>query len=285
MTAIPVSRLNHAVLYVRDVDRAVDFYTVGLRLRGRFAHRRLSPRSCVPVAATTTTTWACSPLVRRRHDRRAASTGLYHLAWEVPSDRGPGHCRRGVARRRRAGRRQRPRRQQVALRRATRTAMSSRSCGAFRATQWGDMETDAGISAARHRGRGGKARHRERGPGDRLDHRTSVRAAGCPYEQVHGKHNRSPGTVWVWPSLVSRGAEPRTRDPGLRAAVARRACARSDVGSADATRSSTSTTARTCSTSHTSYVGEWRADETLEQLADEGSRHRRRHPERAGRAT
>lgn len=37
-TAIHVARLNHAVLYVRDLDRSVDFYrppSASRRLRGR----------------------------------------------------------------------------------------------------------------------------------------------------------------------------------------------------------------------------------------------------------
>ena len=81
---MPVQRLNHAVLYVRDVERSVAFYTEALGFRvvtempgpggvpaGRGLDQRPRPR---PV----------------RHRRRAgASTagrrtvGLYHLAWEV----------------------------------------------------------------------------------------------------------------------------------------------------------------------------------------------------------
>jgi catechol-2,3-dioxygenase len=49
---IPVARLNHAVLYVRDLDRSVDFY------RRVFGFEEIS--------------------------RIGGSTGLYHLAWEVP---------------------------------------------------------------------------------------------------------------------------------------------------------------------------------------------------------
>ncbi len=76
-----LSRLNHAVLFVRDLERSVAFYrdVLGLTpvarmgddmafLRARFAE---PPR----------------PRARRRRNRRAlparGSVGLYHLAWEV----------------------------------------------------------------------------------------------------------------------------------------------------------------------------------------------------------
>ena len=80
---IPITRLNHAVLFVRDLDRAVDFYrrafgfeviseTAGkaafLRARGSANHHDLglfaSPSQTRPPLGTP---------------------GLYHLAWEVPT--------------------------------------------------------------------------------------------------------------------------------------------------------------------------------------------------------
>ena len=79
---IPVKRLNHAVLYVRDLDRAVDFYTRAfgfeeiareggmmafLRARGSEDHHDLGLMAVGPNAP--------------RPPR--GSTGLYHLAWEV----------------------------------------------------------------------------------------------------------------------------------------------------------------------------------------------------------
>jgi len=84
VTAIPVSRLNHAVLYVRDLDRAVDFYTTVfgfevvsripnmaafLRARGGDNHHDLGLFAVGSDAP--------------RPPR--GSTGLYHLAWEVPT--------------------------------------------------------------------------------------------------------------------------------------------------------------------------------------------------------
>jgi catechol-2,3-dioxygenase len=81
---IPVTRLNHAVLYVRDAQVASDFYqaafdfevveqmgrnAVFLRARNGENHHDLGLFSVGDAAA---------PLAPRR-------VGLYHLAWEVPT--------------------------------------------------------------------------------------------------------------------------------------------------------------------------------------------------------
>jgi catechol-2,3-dioxygenase len=81
----PVARLNHAVLYVRDARRAADFYVrlfgfevvatemegqaVFLRAGGGDNHHDLGLFSVGPDA----------PRPQR------GATGLYHLAWEVPT--------------------------------------------------------------------------------------------------------------------------------------------------------------------------------------------------------
>lgn len=82
--AIPVARLNHAVLYVRDLDRSVDFYSRAfgfqevareggmmafLRASGTANHHDLGLMALGPDAEAPS--------------RR--SVGLYHLAWEVPT--------------------------------------------------------------------------------------------------------------------------------------------------------------------------------------------------------
>ena len=84
MTSINVARLNHAVLYVRDLDRAVEFYQrvfgfeIVSRLRNFAAFLRASngenhhDLGLFAVGAD-------APRPPR------GSTGLYHLAWEVPS--------------------------------------------------------------------------------------------------------------------------------------------------------------------------------------------------------
>ena len=83
--SIPVARLNHAVLFVRDAERAADFYArifgfevVGKEMGGQAIFLR-------------------SPLEGNHHDlglfsvgqqaqnAPRGSVGLYHLAWEVPT--------------------------------------------------------------------------------------------------------------------------------------------------------------------------------------------------------
>ena len=83
--SIPVTRLNHAVLFVRDATMAAEFYgrvfgfeIVGSEMGGQAVFMR-------------------SPLAQNHHDlglfsvgpdapRPArGSVGLYHLAWEVPT--------------------------------------------------------------------------------------------------------------------------------------------------------------------------------------------------------
>ncbi len=114
---IPVARLNHAVLYVRDATRAAAFYgrvfgfevvesafggrAVFLRAGGGDNHHDLGLFSVGPEA----------PRAPR------GSVGLYHLAWEVPDDRRPGRGGPDPVRGRCAERRLGSRREQVAVRR------------------------------------------------------------------------------------------------------------------------------------------------------------------------
>jgi predicted enzyme related to lactoylglutathione lyase len=53
MSSIPVARLNHAVLYVRDLDRAVEFHA---SVFGEVVAGWQLPLSCGRRATTTTTT-------------------------------------------------------------------------------------------------------------------------------------------------------------------------------------------------------------------------------------
>ena len=81
--SIPVSRLNHAVLYVRDLDRAVDFYK---RIFGFEEVQRIRSFAAFLRAAGTDNhhdlgLFAVGPDAPRPP---RGSTGLYHLAWEVP---------------------------------------------------------------------------------------------------------------------------------------------------------------------------------------------------------
>lgn len=79
---IPIKRLNHAVLYVQDLDRAVEFYETAFgfeeiaREGGQMAFLR---------AAGSTNHHDLGLLALGPNAQRPprGSTGLYHLAWEV----------------------------------------------------------------------------------------------------------------------------------------------------------------------------------------------------------
>ena len=80
---IPIKRLNHAVLYVSDLERAVTFYT---RLFGMDIVAREGPMAFLRAKGSD-----------NHHDLgllglgegavapEPGSTGLYHLAWQVDS--------------------------------------------------------------------------------------------------------------------------------------------------------------------------------------------------------
>lgn len=81
--AIPIARLNHAVLYVRDIERSLDFYR---RAFGFEEIGREGPMAFLRAARSSNHhdlalfgvgTQAASP--------PRGSVGLYHLAWEVPT--------------------------------------------------------------------------------------------------------------------------------------------------------------------------------------------------------
>jgi catechol-2,3-dioxygenase len=83
MAAIPVARLNHAVLYVRDLERAVAFYS---EVFGFEEIGREGPMAFLRAAGSQNhhdlglfSVGAAAPSPPR------GATGLYHLAWEVPS--------------------------------------------------------------------------------------------------------------------------------------------------------------------------------------------------------
>jgi catechol-2,3-dioxygenase len=82
--SFPVARLNHAVLYVRDLDRSVSFYKDAFgfeevsRLGGQMAFLRAAGSSNHHDLGLARV-GADAPSPPR------GSVGLYHLAWEVPS--------------------------------------------------------------------------------------------------------------------------------------------------------------------------------------------------------
>jgi catechol-2,3-dioxygenase len=81
---MPVQRLNHAVLYVRDVDRSVAFYTEALGFRVVMG---IPGQAAFLQAADSTNDHDLGLFAIG--DGAGASTagrstvGLYHLAWEV----------------------------------------------------------------------------------------------------------------------------------------------------------------------------------------------------------
>jgi catechol-2,3-dioxygenase len=83
--AIPVARLNHAVLFVRDAQRAAEFYgrvfgfeVVGTEMGGQAVFMR-SPIGDNHHDLGLFTVGPDAPRPAR------GSVGLYHLAWEVPT--------------------------------------------------------------------------------------------------------------------------------------------------------------------------------------------------------
>jgi catechol-2,3-dioxygenase len=74
-----IRRLNHAVLYVRDVDRSVEFYTDMLGFR--VVHRR--PMAAFLRAAESDNDHDLGLFQVRGSATRGSGVGLYHLAWSV----------------------------------------------------------------------------------------------------------------------------------------------------------------------------------------------------------
>jgi catechol-2,3-dioxygenase len=80
---VPIQRLNHAVLYVRDLDRSVAFYTDALGFRVKAS----LPGAAFLQAAGSTNDHDLGlfAIGESAGDSAAgrATVGLYHLAWEV----------------------------------------------------------------------------------------------------------------------------------------------------------------------------------------------------------
>ena len=79
---VPVTRLNHAVLYVRDLDRSVAFYRAafGFEEIGRNGDRMAFLRCAGSANHHDLGLFAVGPDAPRPPQ---GATGLYHLAWEV----------------------------------------------------------------------------------------------------------------------------------------------------------------------------------------------------------
>jgi catechol-2,3-dioxygenase len=81
---MPVQRLNHAVLYVRDVDRSVAFYTqsLGFRVVHQFPGRAAFLQAEGSTNDHDLGLFAVGTSAGASGAGRG-SVGLYHLAWEV----------------------------------------------------------------------------------------------------------------------------------------------------------------------------------------------------------
>ena len=83
--SIPVARLNHAVLFVRDAERAAAFYTAlfGFEVVGKeFGGQAIFLRSPLEENHNDLGLFSVGPDAPRAP---RGSVGLYHLAWEVPT--------------------------------------------------------------------------------------------------------------------------------------------------------------------------------------------------------
>jgi catechol 2,3-dioxygenase-like lactoylglutathione lyase family enzyme len=82
---IPVARLNHAVLYVRDAEASAEFYArvFGFEVVSKeFGGRAVFMRSAGGDNHHDLGLFAVGPDAPRAP---RGATGLYHLAWEVPT--------------------------------------------------------------------------------------------------------------------------------------------------------------------------------------------------------
>ncbi len=80
---VPVRRLNHAVLYVRDLDRSAEFYRKAFGLR---EFGREGPMAFLRAAGSPNHhDLALLSVGGDAPDPPRGAVGLYHLAWEVPA--------------------------------------------------------------------------------------------------------------------------------------------------------------------------------------------------------
>ncbi|MFL5779242.1 MAG: VOC family protein [Chloroflexota bacterium] len=83
--SIPVARLNHAVLYVRDAEKSAEFYgrVFGFEIVSKeFGGRAVFMRSPVGDNHHDLGLFSVGPDAPQP---MRGSVGLYHLAWEVPT--------------------------------------------------------------------------------------------------------------------------------------------------------------------------------------------------------
>ncbi len=83
VSAVPVQRLNHAVLYVRDLDRSVEFYNMAFGFQ-EVAREGAMMAFLRASGGTNHHDLALMSVGANAPQPPRGSVGLYHLAWEVP---------------------------------------------------------------------------------------------------------------------------------------------------------------------------------------------------------
>jgi catechol-2,3-dioxygenase len=98
---MPVTRMNHAVLYVRDVGRTVDFYRDVLEFRVRTEIPGQAAFLQAPASQNDHDLGVFQIGDARPSEAGRGMVGLYHIAWEVDTldelDRIAGKLRRAGA--------------------------------------------------------------------------------------------------------------------------------------------------------------------------------------------
>ena len=102
--SIPVARLNHAVLYVRDATTAAAFYGECSGSRSSRARSAAGPCSCARASGDNHHDLGLFSVGPEAPRPPRGAAGLYHLAWEVPTIEDLAAAARGPVRGRRAGR-------------------------------------------------------------------------------------------------------------------------------------------------------------------------------------
>lgn len=80
-----IARLNHAVLFVADLDRATEFYTDVLGFVVTAEEPRANARFLRASSSTNHHDLGLFGLGSSAAPRVRGSVGLYHLAWQVPT--------------------------------------------------------------------------------------------------------------------------------------------------------------------------------------------------------
>jgi catechol-2,3-dioxygenase len=92
---IPITRLNHAVLFVRELDRTVDFYrrAFGFEVISEMAGKAAFLRAKNSANHHDLGLFATPSRTREP----LGAPGLYHLAWEVPTIEDLAHAKTTLA--------------------------------------------------------------------------------------------------------------------------------------------------------------------------------------------